>query len=610
MVFPVGNPTVRRDLVSRTATDTDGAPDGFQQLGAMLAGERRAPMGDRLGFNLVELERGRAVFAATPDRSVYNPLGAVHGGYAATLLDSACGIAVHSQLARQPRAHHVGAQGVVSAPALSDRSGTVRATGRVLSLGRRVAFAEATLHDGEHVCAPRRRRRSCCSTSNPVGPDLTAGRGSMATTMQSEWDVGPSYSERLTAGRLVLLASLAALGSLATNIMLPAFPAMARELGVAPRELAWTLSSFFVVFAVGQLFVGPLTDAVGRTPLVVAGLAIFLTGSLVCTLAPSLPVLIAGRAIQALGACAASVLARAIARDLYHGPELTRALALVMIATAAAPGFSPALGTGMTLVFGWRSAFVLVAVAAAVVAFHYRLSLKETLPPRRRRPARLRAIARTYVELTIDSRFIFPALTVSLVIGCLYSFFGAAPTILMNNMGLTATSLSIFFAATVFVVFGSGLITSRLSRRWGAPRVGMAGVVIALTGGLWLLVQAGAPTLVPFMAAVTMFLGGMGLINPIGTAITLEPFGDRAGIASALLGFLQMTCAAIGTAIIGALPVGTGAALAWVVFGGTVLAAAAFLPVLLTDAAGSARSALDRRSRQPDLAPTSYRGPE
>jgi MFS transporter, DHA1 family, multidrug resistance protein len=406
----------------------------------------------------------------------------------------------------------------------------------------------------------------------------------MAISMQSDWDVAPNSSERLTAGRLVLLASLAALGSLATNIMLPAFPAMAREFGVAPRELAWTLSSFFVVFAVGQLFVGPLTDAVGRTPLVVAGLAIFLTGSAVCTLAPSLPVLILGRAIQALGACAASVLARAIARDLYHGPELTRALALVMIATAAAPGFSPALGTGMTLVFGWRSAFVLVAIAAAVVALHYRLSLRETLPPGRRRPARLRAIVRTNFELTIDPRFIFPALTVSLVIGCLYSFFGAAPAILMNNMGLSATSLSIFFAATVFVVFGSGLITSRLSRRWGAPRVGMAGVSIALAGGLWLLVQAGAPTLVPFMAAVTMFLGGMGLINPIGTAITLEPFGDRAGIASALLGFLQMTCAAVGTAIIGALPVGTGAAFAWVVCGGTVLAAVAFLPVLLTDA--------------------------
>lgn len=393
----------------------------------------------------------------------------------------------------------------------------------------------------------------------------------------------PGAGGALTRGRLVLLASLAALGALATNIMLPAFPAMALALGVAPRELAWTLSSFFIVFAVGQLFVGPMADSMGRSPFVVGGLAVFVVGSVICMLAPSLPVLIVGRSIQALGACAASVLARAIARDLYQGPELTRALALVMIAMAAAPGFSPALGTAMTLTLGWRSTFGLVAVAGVLVALHYRLSAGETLPSDRRRPSHPRAIGRTYVALALDPRFIFPAVSVSLVIGCLYSFFGAAPAILMTGMGLSAASLSIFFAATVLVVFGSGLMTARLARRFGAPRVGMAGILIALAGGLWLLAQAGASTTAQFMAAVTLFLAGMGLVNPIGTAIALEPFGDRAGVASALLGFLQMTCAALGTALIGALPTGPAAALTWVVFGGTLLAATAFVPVLRAD---------------------------
>ncbi|MDP9423639.1 MAG: multidrug effflux MFS transporter [Pseudomonadota bacterium] len=404
----------------------------------------------------------------------------------------------------------------------------------------------------------------------------------MATPIGIDQVVAPDPSDALTAGRLALLASLAALGALATNIMLPAFPAMASELGVAPRDMAWTLSSFFVVFAVGQLFVGPLSDTVGRAPFVMGGLAVFVAGSIVCALAPSLPVLIAGRAIQALGACAASVLARAIARDLYHGPELTRALALVMIAMAAAPGFSPALGTGMTLAFGWRSTFLLVAVAGALVVFHYLLSAGETLPHDRRRPAHPSVIARTYVELAIDPRFIFPALAVSLVIGCLYSFFGAAPAILMTALGLSATGLSIFFAATVFVVFGSGLMTGRLVRRWGAPRTGMAGLLIALAGGLWLLVQAGAPTQAPFMAAVTLFLAGMGIINPVGTAMALEPFGDRAGSASALLGFLQMSCAAVGTALIGALPMEASTAFTLVVFGATTLAAAVFYPAMQT----------------------------
>lgn len=394
-------------------------------------------------------------------------------------------------------------------------------------------------------------------------------------------DRGPRGSGRtLTGGRLVLLSGLAALGILATNIMLPAFPVMARDLGVAPRELAWTLSSFFVVFAVGQLVVGPLSDAVGRSPLVVGGLALFVAGSVLGAFAPSLPVLIAARAIQALGACAASVLARAIARDLYEGPELTRALSLVMIAMAAAPGFSPALGTGLTPAFGWRSTFVFAAVAGLLVTLHYRLSAGETLPPDRRRPARPRAIGRTYAALLTDRRFILPALSTGLVIACLYSFFGAAPAILMDGMGFSAAGLSLFFAATVFVVFGSGLLTAPLARRWGAPRVGMAGIMIALAGGLWLVLQAGAPTPVSFMAAVTLFLAGMGLINPIGTALALEPFGDRAGLASALLGFLQMALAAIGTALIGALPTGPATAYTWVVFGGMTLAGALFLPLL------------------------------
>lgn len=402
----------------------------------------------------------------------------------------------------------------------------------------------------------------------------------MTARIDVEPDIALGSHDRLTAGRLLLLASLAALGALATNIMLPAFPAMAREFGVTPGDLAWTLSIFFIVFAVGQLFVGPLADAWGRAPFVVGGLAVFVAGSILCALAPSLPVLIVGRAVQALGACAASVLARAIARDLYHGPELTRALALVMIAMAAAPGFSPALGTGMAAAFGWRSTFVLVAVAGILVALHYRRSAGETLSPERRRPARPRAIAITFLELAIDPRFIFPALAVSLVIGCLYSFFGAAPAILMVDMGLSATGLSIFFAVTVLVVFASGLMAAPLARRWSASKVGMVGILIAMVGGLWLVLQSGTSTQLHFMAAVTLFLAGMGLINPIGTAIALEPFGDRAGIASALLGFLQMACAAIGTALIGALSVGPATAFVWVVLGGTILAGAVFFPVL------------------------------
>lgn len=131
----------------------DTAPDGLTQLQALLSGGLKAPMGQTVGFELVEVERGRVVFEGKPDRSVYNPLGAVHGRYAGTLLDSACGIAAHSTLG--PNRGHTTLELKVSyLRRLSEDSGTVRATGRVVSAGRRVAFAEAELHDGTgQLCA-------------------------------------------------------------------------------------------------------------------------------------------------------------------------------------------------------------------------------------------------------------------------------------------------------------------------------------------------------------------------------------------------------------------------------------------------------------------------
>ena len=122
--------------------------DGLAQLQHMMTSGQNPPMGDTLGFSLVDIEPGRAVFEGEPDRSVYNPIGSVHGGYAATLLDSACAVAVHSKLAAGQGYTTVELK-VSYIHGLSDRSGRVRAEGRVVSMGRRVAFAEASLHDGD-----------------------------------------------------------------------------------------------------------------------------------------------------------------------------------------------------------------------------------------------------------------------------------------------------------------------------------------------------------------------------------------------------------------------------------------------------------------------------
>ena len=141
---------------------------------------------------------------------------------------------------------------------------------------------------------------------------------------------------RLAAGVILLLAGLAALSSLATNIILPSFPSIGGALGVTTRELAVTLSSFFVAFALGQLVVGPLSDRFGRRPVVLGGLLIFIIGSVVAASALTIELLIAGRIVQALRVCAASVLSRAIARDMFEGQDLARALSFTTVATAAA----------------------------------------------------------------------------------------------------------------------------------------------------------------------------------------------------------------------------------------------------------------------------------
>lgn len=368
-------------------------------------------------------------------------------------------------------------------------------------------------------------------------------------TMQPPRELEP----QLTGELLLLLAGLAALGSLATNIILPAFPNMGADLGTSVKDLSATLGTFFLAFAVGQLFVGPLSDRFGRRELVLSGLAAFVVGSAVCSLASTLPQLIVGRIVQALGVCATSVLSRAIARDLFEGEALARALSLIMVAMAAAPGFSPLLGGAFNSLLGWRATFGMVGILAVLLGAHYVIRLGETHRVDRRVALSISTVARTYGQLLLDRRFIAPALSVSLVIGSLYMLFAMAPAILMEGFGFPPFGLALFFASTVFVVFGAGFLAPRLAHRWGARRAARAGIAVALAGSIALLV--GRENAYYFSAAITVFLLGMGLINPLGTAITLQPFGEKAGAASALLGFLQMGCAALSIGVASALGV-------------------------------------------------------
>src|SRR5205807_4927006 len=165
-----------------------------------------------------------------------------------------------------------------------------------------------------------------------------------------------------------VLAALSALGTLATNILLPSLPGIGASLHVSSAATTQLITVFLGIFAVGQLVVGPLSDRYGRRVPVLIGFVAFVIGSVICAVATELPGLLFGRVIQAAGACATSVLSRAIARDLFSGAALAKTLTLITIAMAAAPGFSPLLGGTLDHFFGWRSSFYFVAIFAAFAA--------------------------------------------------------------------------------------------------------------------------------------------------------------------------------------------------------------------------------------------------
>jgi Arabinose efflux permease len=173
---------------------------------------------------------------------------------------------------------------------------------------------------------------------------------------------------------------------------------IAISLNVTSAAVTSAITVFLAVFGIGQLLVGPLSDRYGRRWPVLIGFAVFFGGSVWCGLATDLPNLLVGRVVQAAGACATSVLSRAIARDMFSGPALARAMALIMIVMSAAPGFSPLLGGALDHSFGWRSEFALVAAFAAAGAIAYGIILGETHNSIRT-PLNLVAIARTYVGL-------------------------------------------------------------------------------------------------------------------------------------------------------------------------------------------------------------------
>ena len=363
----------------------------------------------------------------------------------------------------------------------------------------------------------------------------------------------PEFEERSVPTCIAVICAFAATGTLATNIFLPSLPSMAATLQVSSAAVTSAITVYLAIFAVGQLVVGPLSDRFGRRPVILIGLSLFVAGTIGCAFARDLPDLLIGRSIQASGGCAALVLSRAIARDLFDR-QLTRVMAAITVATAAAPGFSPLLGGALDHFLGWRSEFIFVAIFAVCTVTAYVSFVGETIRSARSSMNPL-TIASSYLALIRDIRFVVPARTAGLLMIGLFAIFSSAPRLLVESFGFSPITLGLLFAAVVFVVFAAGMLATRLSARLGLYRATVVGLAISVTGGATLLLASlvAKGSFLPFITATAIFLLGLGIASPLSSAAALSPFGNKAGVAAALLGFAQMAGGALGTLLAAAI---------------------------------------------------------
>ncbi|MGP5712360.1 multidrug effflux MFS transporter [Vreelandella alkaliphila] len=352
---------------------------------------------------------------------------------------------------------------------------------------------------------------------------------------------------------VVALAAVTALGPLATDMYLPAMPAMAEALNTGPDRIQLTLSLYMAGFALAQLVCGPISDRFGRRPVMIAGLSLFLAASLLCAWAPSVEWLLVGRFLQAFGGAAGPVLARASVRDI-HGPiEAGRILSYMASTMALAPALAPVVGAGLLLFFGWESVFVVLALYAAVMLAVLIFMLPEPLAQERRQSIHPKTVLANFRLLLTQRAFIGYTLVNAAAFSGLFAYLSGSSFVLIEYLGVAPTLYGVLFTLIVAGFFFGTLVSGRYSHRLGRDRLVTLGSVICATGGV---VMAGLATVgVHHPWAVVgphmVFMLGVGILMPQTMAGALAPNPQCAGAASSLFGFLQMTIAAVVGGLVG-----------------------------------------------------------
>lgn len=352
---------------------------------------------------------------------------------------------------------------------------------------------------------------------------------------------------------LFLLAALTALGPLSTDMYLPSLPALTAEFATDVGRVQLTLSLFLVGFAVTQLIYGPVSDRFGRKGPILFGLGLYVVATLACTFAWSIEALIAGRFLQALGACAGVVLGRAVVRDLFTRERAARMLAYLGMAMSFAPMLAPTVGGYLQLAFGWQSVFVAQAVfglTLLVLAWRKLPESNMTPDPHALAPGRM---LRNYATLMSSRRYIGFALAVATGYAGLFSWISGSSFVLIDIYGVPLEQFGLYFAGICVGYIVGTLASARLGMRLGLERMMTIGTAVIATGGIAMLVLvlARADGPLTLLAPMMVFTMGLGLTLPQGQAGALSPFPQMAGSAAALMGSLQFAVASVVGAVVG-----------------------------------------------------------
>jgi DHA1 family bicyclomycin/chloramphenicol resistance-like MFS transporter len=366
---------------------------------------------------------------------------------------------------------------------------------------------------------------------------------------------------------IVLLGALTAFAPVSIDMYLPALPTIGLAFGAEAGHVQLSLASFFLGLATGQAVYGPISDRFGRKRPLYAGLFLFAFASAGCALATSIDMLIGMRFLQALGACSGQVIARAVVRDLFEPRESARVYSLLLLVMGVSPILAPLVGGQIIDRYEWRVVFWIIMCLALLGLAGVILRLPETLQPNNRRSLNLRKVAGVYTELLMDRVFIGYAVTGALTMAGLYTYIVATPFVFIQLFHVPADRFGLFFGANAAGLIAASQVNVRMVRHYATEAIVRRILLIEIASGFLLLAGTalGLISLAGTAILLFVYIASVGCLFPNTTALAMAAHGNKAGSASALVGTLQFTLAAVAASAVGAVNTGTALPMAAVI---------------------------------------------